>query len=203
MKHTIILLYLFLTATFGFSQAKTELSTELARKQLNIDELPNLKQDEPIIYYLSDSTKIELADYGREYQQRIIPYKSKFETVKQFNKKNSFILYQGNYFGSMEIGIHLFYNLHGEEIRRVNEDSLYPLSIYDIAKKMEKEYGKNIMNVDENISISRYCHNYPYYQVTWYLGDGPKSTMRIIGIDGKTGETKDDIEKSYECGSTK
>ncbi len=203
MKKTLALLYFCLIASIGFSQKTTLLDIELARMQLDLDELPHLKTNEPITYYLTDSTKVELADYGSEYQQRIMPYKSNFETIKQFNKKNRFILYQGNYFGRMPIGIHKHYNLHGEEIRRVNEDSLYPISIYDIAKKMEKEYGKNMMNVAENISVNRYCHNYPYYQVTWYLGDGPKSTMRILMIDGKTGTVKDEIEKIYECDSTK
>ena len=203
MKHAYTLLYFCLIASIGISQKNTELSIELARMELNLDELPHLKADEPITYYLADSTEIELADYGRKYQQRIRPYKSKFETVKQFNKKNKFILYQGNYFGGMQIGIHKHYNLHGEEIRSVNEDSLYPISIYDIAEKMEKEYGKNMMYVDENISANRFCHNHPYYQITWYLGDGPKNTMRIIMIDGKTGRVKDDVEKIYECGSTK
>jgi hypothetical protein len=203
MKQMPALLYFFLTVSIGFSQKNAILEAELARVQLNLDELPILKIDEPYYYFLADSTQIELADYGLEYQQRIKPYKSKFETVKQFNKKNRFILYQGNYFGRMPIGIHKHYNLHGEEIRRVNEDSLYPISIYNIAEKMEKEYGKNLMNVDEKISADRYCHDHPYYQVSWYLGDGPKSTMRIIMIDGKTGSVKDDIEKIYECGSTK
>jgi hypothetical protein len=203
MKNAPIIFYLCLVASLGFSQKNTELSIELARLQLNLDELPILKIDEPYYYFLADSTQIELADYGSEYQQRIKPYKSKFETVKQFNKKNKFIMYQGNYFGRMAIGIHKYYNLHGEEIRRVNEDSLYPISVYNIAEKIEKEYGKNLMNVVEKISADRYCHDHPYYQVSWYLGDGPKSTIRIIMIDGKTGRVKDDVEKNYECGSTK
>jgi hypothetical protein len=203
MKHAYTLLYFCLIASIGISQKNTELSIELARMQLDLDELPHLKADEPITYYLADSTKIELADYGREYQQRIKPYKSKFETVKNFNKKNKFVMYQGNYFERMPIGIHKHYNLHGEEIRRVNEDSLYPISIYNIAEIMEKEYGKNMMDVNENISANRYCHDHPYYQVSWYLGDGPESTMRILMIDGKTGRVKDDVEENYECGSTK
>lgn len=196
IKNIIIILLFILTACKTHKKTNLEIyKKEYTMEIFDIKKYEQIKTENKDFFIKDDSTIVKLSESIDSYQQTEVSAKSPFALKKIFNKKTRSLKKTGQFFYNFPIGIHKEYNERGILVNEINHEEYFKFSIEDLIKKMEKEFGLNIMDTHNKIEISRSINPSPHYHITYPSYKNFDGVVNIVIIDGTTGEIKANIKK--------
>ncbi len=173
--------------------------TDLDLSKFNISKFQNLREQGLNHYYLEDSTKLKLEEYASLYQLTLNLPNSHYSYSYQYYKTTLGLKRSGMFFQRNLIGTHKLYDLEGDVIEEIQNDTAFTFTLNELDSALIKDYDIHIMDMDKIIGVSMEDSFKPVYGIAYSVDNNPFGMWRFIQIDGKTGEILQDFEKAYEC----
>jgi hypothetical protein len=148
-------------------------------------------------FITEDGDLITLHEYKDSYQQELIRADGSIKQSKIFDKETLNLKKEGEFFYGFAIGIHKTYDENGELLEEINHDLPYSFSLEDVRQKILAEFGKDIMDAEQRVKVSRSTNPAPHYVVIIPLTSLPKGDSRAIRLNGETGEIEADYVMKY------
>ena len=162
-------------------------STDDNIEKFNIKQFEENKIDKQYSFNLPDGSQVKQSENSKEYYvERIKKGNTPFESYKEFYFDSGILMTKGELFYNFPIGIWYKYDKNGKILEKVNHDTSYKFTIYDLDKKL-KEMEIDIMDIESKIFVSRNDKPYPYYQV-FYPIIGSNNEVIVLVVNGTTGE---------------
>lgn len=135
-------------------------------------------------YYLEDSTRVQIQTCGEEIQEIRTPHNSLYSWDRRYYKygETKTLKTSGEFFQGAPIGVHKLYDKTGALVVERNYNVHFTFTLKDVALKMKKEFNLDIMDTNQNISISGvafFDSRYIFYYVCpppYYLSDPDHKT---------------------------
>ena len=121
------------------------------------------------------------------FQERIGESNSPIRLSKQFDKQSLSLVSEGKFFRDFPIGVHKKFNEQGEVVGEIDHDDLFNISLEQVQAIILQLSGKDIMDVNEKINVSRSEQPHPLYSIRIAVNDSWEGNTRVIKINGVNG----------------
>jgi hypothetical protein len=151
---------------------------------------------------LINDTFVRLIGDKDIYQKTTKKMNSTFTNFKSYYRSNYQLATETNKFSGFNTGLQKFYDEDGNLIQVRDYDENFPFSVEMLIDKFKKEYNIDLLipNKKQLVLVTRrYEANSNWtYEIRIRLYPYPNTVVRIIMIDGSTGELiSDEIDSKY------
>lgn len=182
--------------------AKSDISKEVIYKEhFNVEKFNRLQKNGVWIQTLPDGTTLQQRkNTPQGFIEEKITKNSPYIYRKAFDA-NGNLTGVSTEFYSFPVGVSILYDSQGKVVREDNHDNDFNFSVENLADKMNKEFGINIMNSNNVINIVRGIESEhikgPIYIIYVHIKDKP-SYIRNYLINGRTGSILFVLDNSEE-----
>lgn len=182
--------------------AKSDISKEVIYKEhFNVEKFNQRQKNGVWVQTLSDGTTLQ---QRKNSPQGFIEEKKNKDSPYIYRKAfdtNGNLIGVSTEFYSFPVGVSILYDSQGKVIREDNHDNDFNFSVENLADKMNKEFGINIMNSNNVINIVRGMEQEhikePIYIIYAHINDKP-GYIRNYLVSGRTGRILLVLDSSEE-----